>query len=107
LRNFTASDSQVQVKLKTLENCDLLKASPSPDRASFAAVCAKSTQLLIGDLLKMEADMLAVDMPFTVEAFRWHPQTNTIAVAGTNQDDNTFHLVLYDVDKKEINDCCS
>lgn len=73
LANFTGSQQTVQILLKTLENCDLLRVSPSPDKTKFAALCADANEVVVGNLLAANAEIEKIDMGFAVTTFRWHP----------------------------------
>lgn len=43
-------------------------------------------------------------MKFKATAFKWHPSKNQLIVSGTDADDGSLHLVLYDSLSKQTTD---
>lgn len=95
-------EQNVQVKLSHIDNCNILKVSPSPDSTAYAVLCEGKTQIFLGDLLKELVDLTPIDVKFTVQAMSWHPTEYKLALAGVNMaDENKYHLIVLDVNKPD------
>ena len=51
LRNFTIDEHAVQIRLAHIDDCNIIKVSPSPDATVYAVLCEGKTEIFIGDML--------------------------------------------------------
>lgn len=61
---FVASQS-----IKTLEDCELVKVSPSSDKKLFAALCKGSKQIVVEGLIAPKLDGQTIETDFIIKTF--------------------------------------